>query len=104
MKLLIMMILSITLYSDNNSPAAKEAFEMGNKYYLGDSVKMDSLKAIPYFQKSCKLKFYQACTNLGIIYYYGHGVPQDDTKAKAYFAESCIGKEALGCKYYKGID
>ena len=110
MKLLIILLLSITLYANENTPLvipspqmAQESFDMGMKYYLGDSVDMNSSKAIPYFKKACKLELYQACTNLGIIHYYGHGVPNNDTVAKAYFAESCIGKEALGCQYYKQI-
>ena len=67
-------------------------------------IDMDFHKTLQYFKKACKLELYQACTNLGIIHYYGHGVPKNDTIAKAYFAKSCIGKEALGCQYYKQID
>ena len=110
MKLLIILLLSITLNANEKThlviqtpQMVQEYFDMGMKFYLGDSGDMNSSKAILYFKKACKLELYKACTNLGIIYYYGHGVPQNDTIAKAYFAESCIGKEALGCQYYKQI-
>ena len=61
---------------------------LGNKYFNGDGVTQDYLKAKVYYEKAAAQGMPEAQGNLGIIYDNGFGVKQDYLKAKEWYEKA----------------
>lgn len=67
---------------------AKELFILGEKYYFGEKVSKNYIKASNYFFQAATLGYSEAQYLLGIMYLKGKGVVKDNTKAINWLKQS----------------
>ncbi len=75
--------LDFTLQDD-----AETLYNIGLRYYNGDSVAQDYAKAIDCFHQAAEQGFTPAQYFLGECYYYGRGVTQDYTQAVSWYRKA----------------
>lgn len=63
---------------------AEAQYILGLKYYNGDSVPQDFVKARKWFEKSAHQGHVDAQYNFGVMYHEGQGGPQDNDKAQEW--------------------
>ncbi|MBQ3349488.1 MAG: SEL1-like repeat protein [Thermoguttaceae bacterium] len=86
---------------------AEAIFELAMKYYNGNVVPEDKVKAVKLFQKAAELGNVKAQCNLAICYMKGYGVPVDKAEAvkwlrKAAEQGNVVAQFSLGLCYMKG--
>lgn len=93
----------------NNSLSlkAKELFILGEKYYYGEKVAKNYVKASNYFFQAATLGYSDAQYLLGMMYLKGMGVAKDNNKAINWLKRSAEQGDAeaqykLGCVYQHG--
>lgn len=86
----------------------EDQFQLGLKYFIGESVPKDEAKALPLIQKAAELGDDRAQHLLGVFYANGEcGLSKDSIKATEWFQKSSAQGNAkaqvtLGVKYAKG--
>ena len=78
---------------------ATASAKLGVRYYIGQGVPQDYVRAASLFKKACKMGSPDGCDNLGTCYAKGAGVPQDLPKAATIFQQACDSgaQGATGC-------
>lgn len=95
--------LDFTLQDD-----AKALYNIGLRYFNGDSVAQDYAKTIDCFRQAAEQGNAAAQCNLGECYYYGRGVRQDYTQAVEWFRQAAeqghaTAQYVLGCCHEQGL-
>ena len=86
---------------------AEAIFELAKKYYNGDGVPEDKIKAVKLCQKAAELGNAKAQGKLGFCYIIGDGVPEDKSEAVKWWRKAAEQGDSgaqydLGFCYYKG--
>ena len=63
--------------------------DLGMRYYLGDEVTQDLVRANELFKKACDGGVAHACYNLANSYEEGEGVAKDLEQARLYYRRAC---------------
>lgn len=95
--------LDFTLQDD-----AKALYNIGLRYFNGDSIAQDYTKAVDWYRKAAEQGNAAAQNHLGECYYYGRGVTQDYTQAVVWYRKAAEQGDAaaqnnLGSCYYTGL-
>lgn len=82
-------------------------FRLGLKYYEGEGVRQDYMKAAEWYQKAAEQGNPGSEYYLGLMYYNGEGVRQDYTKATEWYQKAAnqgvaYAQYNLGVIYYNG--
>ena len=86
---------------------AEVQFSIGLRYYKGESVEKDDVKAAEWFRKAAEQGLAESQNKLGLVYYRGEGVPQDDVEAVKWFRRAAEqgnarAQHSLGLMYAEG--
>lgn len=76
---------------------------LAEKYYYGDGVERDLLKAFKLYEEGCINKDSFSCFKLAMMYLLGEGVNTNLEMAKKFFNESCKLGYEKGCRWYSRI-
>ena len=86
---------------------AEAIFELAKKYYYGDGVPEDKVKAVKLYQKAAELGNAKAQNNLSVCFYNGVGLPEDKSEAVKWWTKAAEQGDVdaqfyLGLCYMKG--
>ena len=87
-----------------NQGDADAQYSLGWKYYKGEGVRQDYVKAIEWYKKAAEQKDGTAQFLIGIMYYLGEGVRSNTTEAKEWFGKSCDNGNQAGCDQYRKLN
>ncbi len=77
---------------------AAQAYELGRKYFFGNGVPRDLVRAAKLHQEGCDGGNANACNFLGHMYLKGQGVPQNAGRAAALFGKACDSGVEAACR------
>ena len=77
-----------TVKKRSRQEVANSKYKLGIKYYYGNNVQKDYVKARKWFQEAAELGHADAQHKLGLMYRFGNGVSQDYEKAEEWFRKA----------------
>lgn len=78
------------------SLSADAIYDEGAKYYQGDGVPQDYVKALEWFQHAADKGHAGALNDIGVMHELGQGVPKNPAKAVDYYRQAASQNYALG--------
>lgn len=95
----------LKIWAEQGNPDAQ--IELGNRYFIGNHVKLDYPTSNRYFEMAAKQDNPKGCFHYGFAYFYGHGVPLDKAVAAKWFTLAAEGgytvaQITLATMLYKG--
>ena len=91
-----------TLIDKAKGGDAEAQFELAKKYFIGDGVPEDKVKAVKLCQKAAEQGIASAQCSLGICYMRGEGISQDKTEAVRWWRKAAEQGHA-GSQYNLGL-
>ena len=76
------------LVAKANAGDAAALNELGDRYFDGDGVAEDIVKAVELYRKSAEKGYAEGQYNLGLRYFNGEGVPEDSAEAAKWFQKA----------------
>ena len=75
-------------------------YREGERFFVGDGVKIDYKKALALFEKASAKGNAKADARLGLIYHYGYGIEKDHERAGEFYMKAARKGEPMG---YAGL-